>query len=91
MNECTVCYEEFPDMRDAVEELSCEHIFCRRCLKKWVKICIEKKLKNTCPLCRKPFTAYISFEDLLFKNPVHVSEGRIVITERIFQPVRGTF
>ena len=45
-NQCPICYK---NMRLTNFD-SCQHKFCKKCLKKW------EKYSNTCPLCRKKKT-----------------------------------
>ena len=44
LTNCSICFE---NMKDNIK-LNCEHIYCNRCIKKWLT---EKS--NTCPTCRK--------------------------------------
>ena len=44
ITDCSICFE---NMKDNIK-LKCDHIFCNRCIKKWLT---EKS--NTCPTCRK--------------------------------------
>lgn len=44
VTECSICFE---NKKDNIK-LNCEHIYCNRCIKKWLT---EKS--NTCPTCRK--------------------------------------
>lgn len=46
-NEVTNCGICFENMEDNIK-LKCEHIYCNRCIKKWLT---EKS--NTCPTCRE--------------------------------------
>ena len=44
VTDCGICFE---NMKDNIK-LNCDHIYCNRCIKKWLT---EKS--NTCPTCRK--------------------------------------
>tara|TARA_B100000927_G_scaffold178285_1_gene143610 strand:+ start:8520 stop:8948 length:429 start_codon:yes stop_codon:yes gene_type:complete len=44
VTDCSICFE---NKKENIK-LNCEHIFCNRCIKKWLT---EKS--NTCPTCRK--------------------------------------
>lgn len=44
VTDCSICFE---NKKDNIK-LNCEHIYCNRCIKKWLT---EKS--NTCPTCRK--------------------------------------
>mgnify|MGYP001335467249 FL=1 len=44
ITDCSICFE---NKKENIK-LNCEHIFCNRCIKKWLT---EKS--NTCPTCRK--------------------------------------
>jgi hypothetical protein len=43
---CTICFEGFTNINDAVKIRDCKHVFCRECLLRWLK------LSNQCPMCR---------------------------------------
>lgn len=43
ITDCSICFE---NMKDNIK-LKCDHIFCNRCIKRWLT---EKS--NTCPTCR---------------------------------------
>lgn len=56
-HECSVCYNETPDMKNKCE-FNCSHSMCNCCLKNY----IENYLKNsqpemTCHMCRKKITS----------------------------------
>jgi hypothetical protein len=52
-NNCPICYNYI--LKDKFKILLCKHVFCGECLHNWSKICIEKSLIITCPLCRKKY------------------------------------
>jgi len=43
---CTICLENFEVDKGKIVELTCNHIFCKGCITRWLKI------HNLCPLCR---------------------------------------
>jgi hypothetical protein len=43
---CTICFEGFTNINDAVKIRDCKHVFCRECLLRWLK------QSNSCPMCR---------------------------------------
>ena len=45
--QCSVCWEDF-SLDEMVNQLRCEHIFHKDCIKPWLE------LHATCPVCRKP-------------------------------------
>jgi hypothetical protein len=45
---CSICLEDICPS-DAIEILNCEHVFHKKCLKKWKKM---KPGVSNCPLCR---------------------------------------
>ena len=52
--ECSICYEKIKKNQETRlyhDEDCCSHTFCSPCIRKWAK------QNNTCPLCRKEFTA----------------------------------
>ena len=46
-DKCPICTEEFEDINKIIQ-LKCNHIFHKECIEHW------EKIKNSCPLCRKP-------------------------------------
>lgn len=44
--ECPVCMEQAMDARD-LRKLSCKHVFCYTCIKRWLAV------KGECPLCKR--------------------------------------
>ncbi|QCE12198.1 E3 ubiquitin-protein ligase [Vigna unguiculata] len=46
---CSICMEDFRyEESERLSSLSCDHVFHRQCIVKWLKI------RHTCPLCRCP-------------------------------------
>lgn len=45
MTECSICYET---IKNQAKLDSCNHVFCVKCIKTWVR------QNNSCPLCRQP-------------------------------------
>ena len=57
--ECVVCYNDVPNKK--AERTVCNHVFCKKCLGKWLR------LNHTCPLCRTQLrepTRVLSEDDL---------------------------
>jgi len=50
VEKCPICFKKkiFPSRPN-----NCIHVFCRKCLKKWIKI------SNKCPICRAKFNIII--------------------------------
>ena len=48
---CSICLENYLK-NDKIIKLDCDHIFHKKCLKKWFKILIDKSEDLNCPLCR---------------------------------------
>ena len=46
LNDCPICLEQYIK-KDKIIELSCNHIFHKKCIKEWIKD------NNTCPQCRE--------------------------------------
>ena len=46
LNECSICLEQYIK-KDKIIELSCNHMFHKKCIKEWIKN------NNTCPQCRE--------------------------------------
>lgn len=45
--ECSICFYPYDNERIIEKRIkACKHVFCRNCLKKWMK------RNNSCPLCR---------------------------------------
>jgi hypothetical protein len=44
--ECVVCYNDVPYKK--ATETVCKHVFCNKCIQKWLR------RNHTCPLCRTP-------------------------------------
>jgi hypothetical protein len=63
---CSICFDE-PNW---LERTVCNHVFCARCLAKWVN---QKPENRSCPLCRKELPN--------FRKIVHVSTDRLVLTD----------
>jgi hypothetical protein len=51
MFECIICLNEYRDFWK--EELSCKHLLCKTCYKRWLLTCLRKNKKLNCPMCRK--------------------------------------
>ena len=48
--DCVICSDKkIAEVRTFV----CKHSFCQPCIVEWYRSCIEKRLKPTCPICRK--------------------------------------
>jgi hypothetical protein len=45
--ECNICQESFEPTTE-ITELTCNHIFCNDCIKRWLTKC-----KCVCPMCKK--------------------------------------
>lgn len=50
IEKCIICLEK---KRAETCTFVCSHSFCQPCIVEWYKNCVNKKLKPTCPTCRK--------------------------------------
>ena len=62
---CLVCYEPISNGK----KLPCGHHFCRKCIKKWVTICLNAFQPCVCPMCRTEFSLNIITEpEIVFSH-----------------------
>jgi len=72
--ECAICLENMH--RRKKTELDCHHLFCQRCIKKWIK-----NNKDTCPTCRSTLSVQ-KLTEILGRIPEF-----ILVLETILPPV----
>lgn len=68
-NWCNICWETIQP-KDQMMLDSCQHIYCKKCLKIWNL----RYNKNKCPLCRKIFTQMTYYDDKGFMRVEHVEK-----------------
>lgn len=66
---CNICWETIQP-KDRVILDSCQHIFCKKCIKTWNK----QYNQNKCPLCRRVFTRLTYYDDKGFMQVVYVEK-----------------
>jgi hypothetical protein len=44
---CMICFDDFADLSIVVKTKACGHLFCKKCLQKWLQEA------SNCPLCRQ--------------------------------------
>jgi hypothetical protein len=69
--DCGVCQDKTTD-ENPVVKMRCggEHIFHKKCVKKWSRICIEQGRKADCPLCRRIVVSTSSQEPESQQTPI---------------------
>ena len=65
--QCNICFSN----SHKLYKLDCNHLFCFKCINKWIKSCIKSYKQIFCPVCRSPINKNLKFKsESYIKNQI---------------------